>query len=179
MDYNSQIGQDKFVLEVLRRKRYGTFVDIGCGHPVKINNTYILETQYEWDGVSLDSGNAFGCKNLSDDQYRELWKNNRTTPLVITNAVTVDFNALFKQHDLPEVIDYLDLDIEPPKATLECLLRIPFDSYKFRVITFEHDNYRDKTNRKPARDFLLGLGYRYVQSEKPCQEDWYILTELL
>jgi hypothetical protein len=178
---NSQIGQDLFVLKHLANKRNGIFVDIGAGHPIKINNTYLLEKDYEWSGISLDYGHgkAYGCKKLSDDEYKKLWKSNRKTPLILCDALSVDFNQLFKEHNLPNEIDYLDLDIEPPKATLECLFKIPFDKYKINIITFEHDDYKDKTNKEPGRNFLLKLGYIYVQSNATRQEDWYILPEIL
>ena len=38
---HSQAGQDKFVYDTLGKS--GTFLDIGCGFPIEINNTYALE----------------------------------------------------------------------------------------------------------------------------------------
>lgn len=177
--YKSQIGQDKFVLERLNFKKGGTFVDIGAGHPIIINNTYIFEVEYDWTGVSLDygKGQAHKCEHLSDDQYLKFWEDNRSCPLTIGNALEVDYIQLFEDAGLPEIIDYLDIDIEPPKASLQTLMKIPFDKYKFRVITFEHDDYRDSTNKTPAREYLLGLGYTYVPSNYGVQEDWYVLND--
>ena len=54
MDFYSQIGQDRLVLKYLKNKKNGTFVDIGCGFPKYINNTYLLETEFDWNGVSVD-----------------------------------------------------------------------------------------------------------------------------
>ena len=54
MDFYSQIGQDKLVLKYLKNKKNGTFVDIGCGFPKHINNTYLLESEFNWYGISVD-----------------------------------------------------------------------------------------------------------------------------
>ena len=40
--YLSQAEQDKFVLQVLKEKKNGYFLEIGSNHPVNINNSYIL-----------------------------------------------------------------------------------------------------------------------------------------
>ena len=176
MKSKSQIGQDQFVIETLGGKLGGVFLDIGAGHPISINNTYVLEKDYNWSGISIDYGHGqvCQCKGLSDYEYLKLWDDNRNTPLILTDALTVDYKQLFSDHYLPHDIDYLELDIEPPKATLECLYRLPCDDYNFKIITFEHDHYRDDSNRGPAREFLESLGYTYVRSTTPNQEDWYV-----
>ena len=62
---------------------------------------------------------------------------------------------------MPTTIDYLSIDLEPPDLTLECLLKIPFTSYKFNVISFETDEYREggENRVKISRDFLLKNDY--------------------
>lgn len=179
MQSQSQIGQDIFVLRQLTGKTNGTFVDIGAGHPQVINNTFVLETQYAWSGISVDLGQhgAYGCEHLDNEQYASLWRDLRQTPLLIANACTTDYSKLFADYDLPPIIDYLDIDIEPPQASFEVLRRIPFNAYKFRVITFEHDDYRQTNTRVPAREYLTNLGYTYMESDKLDQEDWFVRND--
>ena len=43
LEFYSQIGQDQIVFSLFKGKRNGTFLDIGCGSPKHINNTYFLE----------------------------------------------------------------------------------------------------------------------------------------
>ena len=50
----SQIGQDLFVVAMTRGKCEGSFLEIGAGHPTQGNNTYLLETEYGWSGVSIE-----------------------------------------------------------------------------------------------------------------------------
>ncbi|MCJ9673385.1 MULTISPECIES: FkbM family methyltransferase [unclassified Neorhizobium] len=47
----SQIQQDRWVLEELREKRDGFFVEIGAFDGKTHSNTYLLETAYGWKGI--------------------------------------------------------------------------------------------------------------------------------
>jgi|TARA_B110000858_G_C17494780_1_gene333277 hypothetical protein len=171
----SQIGQDIFVLEQTNNKKNGTFVDIGGGHPSHLNNTFILEKEYLWTGISLDIGppHAHLCYEMTKESYVDFWGSKRSTPIVVSDALETDFSLLFKEHSLPTYIDYLSIDLEPPLVTYEALKRVPFDEYKFKVITFETDFYREKSTQDPSRELLKSHGYKLVASIKN-QEDWYI-----
>ena len=50
----SQAFQDMFALSILDGKKDGTYVEIGGDHGVIISNTYLLETQFNWNGVSFE-----------------------------------------------------------------------------------------------------------------------------
>lgn len=175
MKLESQIGQDKFVLEQLDNKKNGFFIDVGSGHPVKINNTVVLEKDYGWSGLSFDYGPpyAYGLKDVSMEEFLEVWYSNRDTKVITGDAKKHNFKKLFKENNVPKIVDYLSLDLEPPILTFEVLKLIPFDEYEFRVITFEHDFYREKTTIEPSRELLKSYGYELIKNVKN-QEDWYI-----
>ena len=85
-----------------------------------------------------------------------------------------------------EVIDYLQLDIEPAKNTFEVLLSIPFEKYKFAVITYEHDYYVDisKSFRDKSRRYLRAMGYELLVSDLSPDgvsnfEDWWVHPDLI
>jgi hypothetical protein len=59
MAYNGQAEQDKFVLNVLKNKRDGFFVEIGSNHPVNISNSFLLESQYGWKGIMVEYDSSF------------------------------------------------------------------------------------------------------------------------
>ena len=174
----SQLGQEVFVLNQTNHKKEGTFVDIGGGHPELINNTLTLEKDYGWKGISLDIGPPYTheCDKMSSEEYVDLWNSKRSTPIVLGDALKIDFIKLFEDNSLPTTIDYLSLDLDPPLITYECLKRIPFDKYKFNIITFETDYYREKTTREPSRELLSGYGYKLLltMGGQLEQEDWYI-----
>ena len=180
MNYMSQIGQDEWVLNTLKEKRNGIFVDVGGGHPVKINNTYTLEKEYGWTGVSIDKGPPHTrpreCMHLTLEQYKNLWNSERVTPIICGDALQIDYEKIFEENELPERIDYLSVDLDPPMVTYRSLLRIPFSKYTFNVITFETDFYRDEKTRGPSQEFLQNLGY--VLKHRCQQEDWYVHSSL-
>ncbi len=172
------MGQDKFVVEQLKNKKNGIFVDIGGAHPISINNTYTLEKDLDWTGISFDIGppHTHGCETMSIDEYKIYWNSNRITPIICGDALKQNYSQKFKEYDLPKRMDYLSIDLEPPKVTFDCLMLIPFNEYIFNVITFETDYYRDPTTREPSRQLLYSHGYKLVTFDN--QEDWYVHNTL-
>ncbi len=52
--YYSQSCQDLFVSGVLNNKENGSYLELGCSYPVESNNTYLLESKFNWTGISID-----------------------------------------------------------------------------------------------------------------------------
>jgi FkbM family methyltransferase len=50
----SQIQQDRWVLDELREKRGGFFVEIGAFDGKTHSNTYLLEAEYGWTGILVE-----------------------------------------------------------------------------------------------------------------------------
>ncbi len=50
----SQAFQDMFILAATNGKRNGLYLEIGAQQPFYQNNTALLETQYGWDGISIE-----------------------------------------------------------------------------------------------------------------------------
>ena len=173
---NSQSGQESFVLHMLDQKQNGTYLEIGAWDGIHLSNTYLLETKYGWKGIALDIV----------DEFVNRYNSKRANPCLLRDALTTDFMELLDEYDYPSTIDYLQLDIEPAENTFNCLIRIPFDKFKFRVITFEHDLYASSLNlefKNRAHSFLTNLGYLRVadniMNEGNPFEDWYILPDEL
>ena len=49
----SQFNDDIFIKKFFKNKTVGTYVDIGCHHPFKLNNTYLLYKK-GWNGLNID-----------------------------------------------------------------------------------------------------------------------------
>jgi hypothetical protein len=49
----SQFNDDIFIKKFFQKKKAGTYVDIGCHHPFKLNNTYLLYKK-GWEGLNID-----------------------------------------------------------------------------------------------------------------------------
>jgi hypothetical protein len=165
----SQAFQDIFALSILNGKRNGTYVEIGGDHGVIINNTYLLETEFDWTGIS------FELDQSKVDGYNELRKNKCTC----ADATTFDYKKLFEEKNFPKQIDYLQVDIEPAWQTLNALKALPLDDYRFSVITYENDVYKDGPDAgEEAMEILLSKGYqlvvRNVANQGNPYEDWYV-----
>jgi hypothetical protein len=165
----SQAYQDMFVLSILDGKRNGTYVEIGGDHPVIISNSYLLETEFDWKGIS------FEIDETKIDEYNALRKNK----CICADATTFDYKSLFKEKGFPKQIDYLQVDIEPAWQTLNALNALPLDDYRFSVITYETDIYKDGPDAgEEAMEILLSKGYelvvRNVANQNNPYEDWYV-----
>lgn len=174
----SQAYQDMFVLSMLNGKKNGTFLEIGAWNPIFLNNSFLLEKEFGWNGISIDI----------EPGVEQQHKNSRNNTFILDNALNINYENLLLQYDFPKQIDYLSLDIEPHSKTLACLKLLPLDKYRFSVITFETDFY-DKISEgeemchrvlNESREILLSKGYVLVAgnicniSNEDAFEDWYI-----
>lgn len=167
----SEAYQDMFALAVTNGKKNGTYVEIGSGHPTYGNNSYLLEKDFGWTGMSVDISEEF------IKQHNE----QRKHTAILKDATTLNYGSYFKTLEFGTEIDYLQIDVDPADISLKVLYTIPFESYKFSVITFEHDHYADpKSNvREKARKFLESFGYILAVSnispdDNRPYEDWFV-----
>lgn len=172
MEY-SQVGQDQFALDMLKNKREGFYVEIGAYHSTDGSNTYLLEKDYGWKGVSFE---------IIQDRANE-FNLNRINKCYQADATEFDYESLFDRLSLPKQIDYLQIDIDPAEASLMALLALPLEKYRFSTITFEHDLYMNPDNmaiKDRQKELLSGLGYQLVKENvaEPYYglpfEDWWI-----
>lgn len=162
MKYHSQAGQDRFVHELLGDS--GTFLDIGCAHPVDRSNSYFLE-KLGWTGWLVDISNAHEAEI----------KRTRTSPFICGDATRLDWSFL------PDKIDYLSLDVD---ESTHCVLYSLPVAGRFKVVTVEHDAYRfGGSPRQVIRKTFLENGYHLICSDVKDQglpfEDWWVSAELL
>lgn len=179
----SQLQQDLFVLSILDGKQNGIFVDIGAHHPIAVNNTYLLETVFNWTGISIEL----------DSQLAQLFNQTRNTPCICADATRLDYIDLLMNFNIPNQIDYLTVDIEPPDNTFLCLKSIIEIGLRPTVITFEHEAMSGQIGRQArieSREFLQQYGYTLIVKDVsnlgigPSDlgvpynvEDWWVLKE--
>lgn len=169
---NSVDYQESFVLNVLKEKRNGFYLELGSAWPIKENNTYLLETIYNWKGIGFEIE-----KNLAI-QYSSIRKN----PVINTNAISFDYKKYFKENNVPKQIDYLQMDLHPAYSTLHALRNLPLDEYRFSVITYEHNLWHgDNLHiniQKESQQILKSHGYvlviENVEEFNGPFEDWWI-----
>lgn len=168
----SQCFQDMFVLTMLNGKKFGRFLEIGCGDPYFSSNTALLETLFDWNGISIDI----------DKDKIERFKKERTSTALAIDALVADYDSLLSEGDY----DFLQLDCEPAITTYEVMQRIPFDKHRFAVVTFEHDNFCDNNPeiKERSRKYLRSYGYEMVvnnisEDRFSDYEDWWVHPDLV
>ena len=67
--YYSQSNQDKWVVEFLKFKKNGYFVDLGAYDGIQTSNTYYMETNLGWEGI---------CVEANPRVYQSLIKNRKS-----------------------------------------------------------------------------------------------------
>lgn len=173
---HSEAFQDMFVLSVLDGKKEGTYLEIGSGDPCYGNNTLLMEENFGWSGIAIDT----------DEKMSDSYNLKRKNKCFCRDGRFVDYTKFLKDLNMPKEIDYLQLDCDPPSVTYEILLALPLSDYKFAVITYEHDDYCDITKSfqdKSARH-LESHGYiRVVKNVAPDNhrnyEDWWVNPDLV
>jgi len=172
----SQTMQDMFTLAALDGKYNGYYLEIGSADPFFGSNTALLEQSFAWDGISIEI----------DPEEVAKFKKQRKNKVVCKDATLIEYDSFLKGINAPKDIDYLQLDCEPPETTYDILLAMPFETYRFAVITFEHDYYADASRkyRDLSRTFLTEKGYILIASDiapdhKSSFEDWWVHPELV
>jgi FkbM family methyltransferase len=107
IEYYSQCGQDKTVVELFRGMKYGYFIELGAADGIYISNTYTLEKFFEWEGL---------CVEPHTLNFEKL-KNNRNC--------TIDNNFVLDDGSMVDYIQYEDMG---HKESLFSSM-IPYPSY--------------------------------------------------
>lgn len=176
MSYRGNSGQEQFVLDLLKYKTNGYYVELGAFHSKQGSNTFYLENDYGWNGVSFE---------IDPERHAE-FISNRKNPCILGDATHFNYISYFEENNFPEQIDYLQVDIDAgytpkgnavgnPYLTLHGLISVPLNKYRYSVITFEHDaqiEYNNKGMREAQREILSSLGYKLVVRD--WHEDWWV-----
>ena len=177
----SHAGQDIFAINLFGKD--GTYLEVGAYLPIKNSNTYLLEVNNNWKGISIELDNDLSI----------YWENNdeRNNPIYFEDALSFDYHEKLKLNELPNHINYLSCDIDPPSNTFKVLKIIIESKITFDFISFEHDNYNTKYRddkkdyQQLAKEFLFNNGYKiaidniYPKNKKNrIFETWYIRNDI-
>ena len=119
--------------------------------------------QINFEGVE---GCGSGCGGIVDTEFDNRPDHAYERPLVEMKAISVA--KLFADMNVPNVIDYLSLDIEG--AEMWTFEHFPWGKYTFRVITVERP--------KELRPVLSANGYTYVKDHGGFGDELWIHNSL-
>jgi hypothetical protein len=177
---HNMTDQESFIIDILKQKRNGHYVELGAAHYSNGNNTYLLEKDYDWKGVSFEI-----VESMKDE-----FNANRSNPCM-GDALSFNYVDYFKKNNFPKQIDFLQVDIDAgydiygrPVGnnhwTLQGLIAVPLNTYRFTLITFEHDAnmyWKNTTIRDAQREILDSFGYSLIQ--RSYHEDWWVDPKMI
>jgi FkbM family methyltransferase len=198
----SQLNQDLNVLEFFNYKKNLFFVDIGANDGITLSNTFLLEKEYNWNGICseplpsayeklrncrstfCDDNAIFDKSNLSLEfieanlfsgivEYISEKQKNKLKKSNKIKVNTITLQDLLQKYDSPKIINYLSLDTEGTE--LKILKSVNLSEYIFLYINVEH-NYIE-SNRSEIKKFLESNGYLYKGENK--WDDDYIHESII
>jgi len=136
--------QDMIVLTMLNGKREGTFLELGTRFADRSNNTYLLEKEFGWKGLTIEP----------DHRVATEYKKKRSNYYICKDPLSIDFEDLLETHSLGD-IDYLQINSKY-KSYQIVMDKIPWDLHRFKIVSFhipdmnETDNtlYKNKMRQK-------------------------------
>ena len=197
----SQIKQDLFVLSQTNFKRKGFFVDFGASNGIDLSNSYLLEKNYDWQGILAEP-----CRIWHESLFENrkvaietkcVWKESNQKLLfnqtnyaelsTIDDFSAKDSHAQYRQGGLIYEVETISLNdllakynapyqidylsIDTEGSELDILENFNWDRYSFEAITVEH-NYT--INREKIYRLLENKGYKRKFVEFSLFDDWYV-----
>ena len=157
---------DLVIERIFKKKKKGIFIDVGCNHPIKYNNTYLLYKK-GWSGINIDLDqesikqfNEFRTRDVNiqtlvtsfDNEEKDLYfYHNRSAINTISKELVESRNNNFKEirrikgKSLNSIIDNskfknskIDLmSIDIENYEFEALKNFNFNKYNIDIIVSE------------------------------------------
>ena len=187
----SMLGEDLVVNNFFKNKTNGTYVDVGCYHPIDGNNTHLL-FKNGWNGINIDlnkiSIDLFNIARKNDENFRVAVSNKSKKikfyyrkKINMLNTINKNFaNSSFKKgysidyiqaRTLSSIlkesklknkkIDFLNIDIEGNE--INALKTLDFKIYRPKLICVEIHNFT--SNRLKKGNFKDHSIYKFLKQK--------------
>ena len=97
----SQFGEDKKIVKLFHRNKKGMYLDVGCFHPIRQNNTYLMY-KLGWKGVNIDlnplSIELFNVARPNDINICAALSGKKSTETVYFDHSLSSLNTISKEH---------------------------------------------------------------------------------
>jgi len=99
----SQFGEDKKIIKLFHKNKKGIYLDIGCFHPIRQNNTYLMH-KLGWKGINIDlnplSIELFDVARPNDINICAAVSSKRSTETVYFDHSLSSLNTISKEHTI-------------------------------------------------------------------------------
>ena len=186
----SMDNEDTVILKYFKDRKNGFYVDVGCYHPIHINNTYLLYKK-NWHGINIDTSQFsidlfnymrpkdlnYNCAISNKNEFIKLFYQKELSQLSTTEKKQAEivFQGNIKEKEieaftLDEIlnrdkyknskIDFLDIDVEG--ADLKVLKGLSFDKFKPELVCVEIHSKEIK--KSDIYNFLIDKNYELLRS---------------
>ena len=97
----SQFGEDKKIVKLFHKDKKGIYLDLGCFHPIRLNNTYLLH-KLGWKGINIDlnplSIELFDLARPNDINICAAISNKKSTETLYFDHSLSSVNTISKRH---------------------------------------------------------------------------------
>lgn len=191
---HSQYQQDETVIDILRGKIGGYFIDLAANDAAYLSNTLLLEQKYGWRGLCIEPNPDYvttfvgrKCQLLQaaagakDGQgvnftYHEGWGgvvhkdfDNKQAGERTVELRTVSLETIFRDMNVPSVIDYMSLDIEGAEEWV--LSTFPWHRYTFCTLSIERPD-------ESLIKLLEQKGYIYICDHGNYEDKFFVHSSL-
>ena len=187
----SMLGEDLVVNNFFKNKTNGTYVDVGCYHPIDGNNTHLL-FRNGWNGINIDlnkiSIDLFNIARKNDENFRVAVSNKSKKikfyyrkKINMLNTINKKFanNSFKKGYSIDYIqartlssilkesklknkkIDFLNIDIEGNE--INALKTLDFKIYRPKLICVEIHNFTvNRVNKGNFKDHSI---YKFLKQK--------------
>ena len=187
----SMLGEDLVINNFFKNKTNGTYVDVGCYHPIDGNNTHLL-FRNGWNGINIDlnkiSIDLFNIARKNDENFRVAVSNKSKKikfyyrkKINMLNTINKKFanNSFKKGYSIDYIqartlssilkesklknkkIDFLNIDIEGNE--INALKTLDFKIYRPKLICVEIHNFT--SNRLKKGNFKDHSIYKFLKQK--------------
>ena len=195
-NFYSQFGEDKILYEIISKKsKKGFYVDVGCFHPKKYSNTYMLYKR-GWRGVNIDMEKdkieTFDIARPNDFNFVGAVSDKIEKAKIFRNqkfgvSSTLNKNMINKENIIDEsfietcTLDYILnlspfknkeidlLNIDTEGNDLKVLKSLNFNIYKPKIIIIE-------THLKDIDSILVSEPYKFLINKNYKLSSWNIYS---
>ena len=97
----SQFGEDKKIIKLFHKNKKGIYLDVGCFHPIRQNNTYLMY-KLGWEGINIDlnplSIELFNVARPNDINICAAVSSKKSTETVYFDHSLSSLNTISKEH---------------------------------------------------------------------------------
>ena len=135
---------DLIIERLFNNLNNGIYIDVGCNHPIKYNNTYILYKK-GWRGINID------CDKDSIKLFNQHRKNDHNVNAIISN--NEEIKELYYYHDRSAINtlskDLVDSRSTKPKKIIKensttlnkVIENSPFEKEKINLLSIDIENH--------------------------------------